>query len=112
MNTFSFFLVVLLVGCSSYGSNQDYYRLNSNKGWEPKIKPDKLKHFIAWREAIDRLIRNPSGVEAVGQSHSLQVNIVFKDQTYIQTIEPDIDTIFMVLEKCGQPCEHILQITQ
>ncbi|MCP4494746.1 MAG: hypothetical protein GY820_46700 [Gammaproteobacteria bacterium] len=25
--------------------------------------------------------------------------------------EPDIDTIFMVLNKCGKPCEHISQIT-
>lgn len=30
----------------------------------------------------------------------------------LQTIEPDIDIVFMVLNKCGQPCEHIGLITQ
>lgn len=86
--------------------------MSSNKGWEPKITSDKLQYFVAWNEAIDRLIKDPSKVEAIGQSHSLQVNIVFEGQTYIQTIEPDIDTIFMVLEKCGKSCEHIEQITE
>lgn len=81
-------------------------------GWEPKITPDKLQYYVKWNDAVDRLIDEPSNVEAVGQGHSLQVNIIFKDQTYIQTIEPDIDTIFMVINKCGKPCEHISQITE
>lgn len=112
MKLLSVFLVALLFGYSSYGSNQGYYSLNSEKGWEPKITPDKLKHFVTWNDAINKLITNSSKVEAVSQSHSLQVNIIFKDQTYIQTIEPDIDTIFMVLAKCGSPCKHIQKITE
>lgn len=112
MKVLYIFLAMFLFGCSSYGSNQEYYRLSSNKGWEPKITPDKLKHFVTWNEAIDILIENPSKVKAIGQSHSLQVNILFKDQAYIQTIEPDIDTIFMVIAKCGKPCEHIQKITE
>ena len=112
MKILSIFAITLLFGCSGYSSNQEYYKLNSHKGWEAKITPEKLEHYVAWQKAIDRLIENPSKVEAVGQGHSLQVNIVFNDQTYIQTIEPDIDTIFMVLEKCGKPCEHIQQVTE
>ena len=105
-------LAVLLVGCESSTSNYEYYRMSSGMGWEPRVTPEDLDNYVSWEKAIDMLIASPERVEAVGQGHSLQVNIVFKDKIYIQTIEPDIDTIFMVLDKCGAPCEHIEQITQ
>lgn len=105
-------LIVLVIGCAATEPNRKYYELNSGQGWKAGVLPDDLENYVSWKNAIDVLLLNPINVEAVGQGHSLQVNIVFKDDSYIQTIEPDIDTIFLVLDKCGKPCAHILQITE
>ncbi|WP_286716198.1 hypothetical protein [Thalassolituus sp. UBA2009] len=112
MKSLPILLMSFLLGCAGPGSNSDYYRLNSKAGWEPGVTPDQLPHYVTWNKAIDTLIDNPDSVDLVAQGHSLQVNIILKDKTLIQTIEPDIDTIFMVIRKCGLPCEHIGLLTE
>lgn len=113
MRTTIIILLVFIYGCNGkVKPGVEYYELSSGLGWEAKIKPEQLEKYVTWREAIDILLNNPGDVEAVGQGHSLQVNVVFKNNDYIQTIEPDIDTIFMVLKKCGKPCAHIQEITE
>jgi hypothetical protein len=81
-------------------------------GWEAKITADKVKNYVPWNQAIDILLASASEVENVSQGHNLQVNIFLNDGTVVGTIEPDIDTIVMVLRKCGLACDHIGVITQ
>ncbi len=81
-------------------------------GWTSDIKPEDVKDYISWDKAIDILLADAENIDAISQGHNLQVNIIYKNQEYFGTIEPDIDTIFMVLEKCGQKCKHIQWITE
>jgi hypothetical protein len=103
---------LLIVGCSTVPNNEAYYILNSGTGWEQDIEAADVKNYVPWEKAIDTLLENPAVIDAVGQGHSLEVHILFKNDNYMGTIEPDIDTIFMVINKCGKPCEHISQITE
>ena len=105
-------ICMLIIGCSTTSSNQEYYYLNSSTGWTTDLTPKDVKNYVPWEQAIDRLLRDAKDIEAIAQSHNLQVNIFYKSQEYFGTIEPDIDTIFMVLKKCGAKCEHIQWITE
>lgn len=106
------FLCVLIIGCNITKPNQEYYSLSSNKGWTTDLKPKDVEDYIPWNQTIDILLKDAKDIKAISQSHNLQVNIIYKNQEYFGTIEPDIDTIFMVLNKCGAKCKHILKITE
>ena len=103
---------MLVFGCSSNQSNQAYYELNSGTGWASDIKPEAVKNYVPWEQAIDTLLANAEDIEAVAQGHNLLVNFIYNNEEYFGTIEPGIDTIFMVLKKCGLKCEHIQWITE
>ncbi len=100
------------MGCSTTPNNATYQVLNSAAGWEQGVEAADVKNYLPWKKAIDTLLEDPAAIDAIGQGHSLEVHLVFKNGNHIGTIEPDIDTIFMVLNQCGKPCEHISQITE
>ncbi len=105
-------LCLLIIGCAASQSNHEYYSLNSGTGWTTDLKPEDVKNYVPWEKAIDILLHDAKDIEAIAQGHNLQVNIIYKNQEYFGTIEPNIDTIFMVLKKCGLKCEHIHWITE
>ena len=51
-------------------------------------------------------------VEMAAQSHNLDVILTMKDGSYIQTVEPNLDAIFQVIQECGQPCADIMLATE
>ena len=65
---------------------------------------------IAWEMAAD-LIRNGL-VEAVFQTHALEVTLVLKDGRTLTTIEPQIDDVFQVIDECGEPCSAMTMATE
>ncbi len=103
----SFFI---LLGCVGKQNLDGLYKINSGKGWETDVKPSQLQNYIEWKDAINLLASNK--VESVMQGHNLVVRIFLKNGEMFSTIEPDIDTIFLVIEQCGAPCENIMLITE
>lgn len=65
---------------------------------------------IAWEMAAD-LIRNGL-VTAVSQTHALDVTLELKDGRYLNTVEPQIDDVFKVIEECGDTCRDIIMATE
>lgn len=65
---------------------------------------------IPWEQAAD-LIRNGL-VEAVFQTHALDVTLELKDGRSLTTIEPQIDDVFQVIDECGEPCSDMVLATE
>ena len=65
---------------------------------------------VDWETAVE--ILNTGEVEVVAQLHSLDVILTLKDGSEIHTVEPIIDAIFDEVERCGQPCSHVLLATE
>lgn len=112
---------------------QIYIRLNKNKPMSKKLlitgmiilvfigaistyfitsynKDPGPERTVSWDEAIE--ILNSGDVKEVFQSHSLNVTLILKDDTRINTIEPSIDDIFEEVERCGKPCDRITLSTE
>ncbi|MEJ2749725.1 MAG: DUF333 domain-containing protein [Anaerolineae bacterium] len=65
---------------------------------------------ISWERAAD-LIRNGL-VDAVSQTHALEVTLNLKDGRSLTTIEPQIDDVFQVINECGEPCSNMIIATE
>jgi hypothetical protein len=78
--------------------------------WPATVKPKNLKNYISWNHAIDLILDNQ--VNTIFQAHSLEVKLELKSGEWVSTIEPSIDNIFIVIKKCGSPCENIDEITE
>lgn len=75
-----------------------------------QVDPTPYPGEVAWETAIE--ILNSGDVEMVAQLHSLEVILSLQDGTEVRTIEPTIDSIFLEVEKCGQPCRNIILATE
>ncbi len=94
--------MLLLSGCSGISNG-------------PTVTPDpstptSYPSEVDWETAVE--ILNTGMVESVLQLHNLDVTLMMKDGTEINTVEPRIDAIFQELEKCGEPCGHIILVTE
>ena len=82
---------------------------------EPVIYPapgegDFTPSVIPWEKAESMLL---DGVVAeVFQAHSLDVTLILKDGTHLKTVEPEIDEIFRVAERCGSLCSDLIIATE
>lgn len=65
---------------------------------------------VLWETAVE--ILNSGEVETVVQLHNLEVTLVLKDGTSINTVEPIVDAIFEEVDKYGQPCENLILATE
>jgi hypothetical protein len=66
--------------------------------------------IVSWEEA-QNLIQEGQ-VAQVTQLHNLTVFLTLDDGSMVQTIEPDIDDVFDVIEQCGDACADILMATE
>ena len=89
------FFLVIIAGVSTF------FIFNNNSNSE---------RTVLWNEAI--IILNNGEVKEVFQAHNLNVTLILKDGTQINTIEPSIDNIFDEVEKCGKPCSKIILATE
>jgi hypothetical protein len=95
---------------SNKGKNIEYYKLSTKMDWPVRVKSKDLKNYVSWNHAIDLILDNQ--VETTFQAHSLRVSLKLKSGEWVSTLEPSIDTISIVLRKCGLPCENIGEITE
>lgn len=66
--------------------------------------------MISWEEAQTLILEGH--VTQVTQLHNLSVYLTLEDGTTVQTIEPNIDDVFDVIEQCGDPCANIAIATE
>lgn len=90
-SAFVYVLFIMLTGCS------------------PQISATE-NVSVSWQKAIE--ILNSGDVQAVHQTHGLQIMLVMKDGRQIKAIEPSIDAIFHEVKKCGLSCSDIRLATE
>lgn len=95
---------------SNGGNNIDYYSITTNMDWPIRVTPDELKNYVTWKHAIDLVLDGQ--VKNIFQAHSLEVGLELESGRWVSTIEPSIDTIMVILQKCGDPCEDIGQMIE
>ena len=90
--------------------NVQYYNLSTNNDSPARVSPSDLENYISWTHAIDLILDGQ--VKMVAQAHSLAVSLELDNGSRVSTIEPSIDTVFIIIDKCGQECAHIVQVTE
>jgi len=65
---------------------------------------------IAWPAAEARILAGDAA--AVMQAHSLEVIITLKTGRRIHTVEPEIDEVLRVIDRCGEACRDIVVATE
>ncbi|HEX9616859.1 MAG TPA: hypothetical protein VGA03_05545 [Anaerolineales bacterium] len=65
---------------------------------------------IPWVQA--RTLILDGQVTQVTQLHSLKVILVLEDGRTVETFEPAIDTVFDVIDECGEKCSDIIIATE
>jgi len=71
---------------------------------------DGATNYLDWSE-VEKAILNGDISEAY-QSHTLHVTLVKKNGDIILTIEPSIDEVFRVLDRCGDSCKDVIRATE
>lgn len=66
--------------------------------------------IVSWEEA--QTLIQEGQVAQVTQLHNLTVFLTLEDGSMVQTIEPNIDDVFDVIEQCGDACADISIATE
>ncbi len=66
--------------------------------------------LVNWEEAQNLILKGE--VAQVTQLHNLTVFLTLKDGNMVQTVEPNIDDVFDVVDQCGDPCSDIIIATE
>ena len=69
-----------------------------------------VSNYINWSEAEALVLRGE--VSEAYQTHSLHVTLVLIDGNVALTIQPELDEIFNVVERCGDLCKEIILATE
>lgn len=72
--------------------------------------PYPTPFYVPWAEA-EAIILSGEVVYAI-QSHSLEVVLTLRDGRIIVSVEPTIDEVFRVVDRCGDPCAGISLATE
>ena len=75
----------------------------------PTVPPD-VPIMLPWTE-VEELILN-GDAQRVVQTHARVVTLYLVDGRVVQTVEPEIDDVFKVIERCGGPCSEVERITE
>lgn len=67
-------------------------------------------NYVDWTEAEALVLRGE--VSEAYQAHTLHVTLVLIDGNVVLTIEPEIDELFNVVERCGDLCSEIILATE
>lgn len=66
--------------------------------------------IVSWERAQNLL--SEGKVVQVTQLHNLTVFLTLEDGSMVQTMEPNIDDVFDVIEQCGEACADIAVATE
>jgi len=77
---------------------------------ENRSSPSSVDNQIPWPEA-KKLILNGE-VKMVSQYHSKKVSLLLKDDHVLKTVEPNLDDIYLIVERCGAKCQEIVVKTE
>lgn len=69
-----------------------------------------VNNYLDWA-AVEGLILGGK-VSKVYHAQSMHITLVLKDGNVAVTIEPTLDEVFKVIERCGQACSDIEQIKE
>jgi inhibitor of cysteine peptidase len=65
---------------------------------------------IPWPDAESLILSG--AVRQIFQAHSLEVRMTLQDGREVVTVEPSIDEVFRVVDRCGAPCAGIALATE
>jgi hypothetical protein len=65
---------------------------------------------VYWEQAIGMILNDE--VSQVMQTHDLKVYLTLKDGRTLVTLQPGIDEVIKVIEKCGEKCKNIRIATE
>jgi hypothetical protein len=65
---------------------------------------------IRWDQAVSVILNDE--VSEVTQTHDLKVYLTLKDGRTLVTVEPVIDEVIKVIQKCGENCKSIRIATE
>ncbi len=71
---------------------------------------EDLPSSITWEGARELILSGQ--VTQVSQLHDLTVTLTLADGRLFETIEPDIDDVFDVIDECGDPCSDVIVATE
>lgn len=77
---------------------------------DPYAAPGEERASITWEEAKTLIVDGK--VAGVAQSHSLDVTLSLKDGRIVNTVEPEIDAVFVLLDECGEICSDVVRATE
>jgi len=60
---------------------------------------------VLWDQAVSMIMNDE--VSQVTQTHDLKVFLTLKDGRTLVTLQPSIDEVIKVIEKCGEKCKNI-----
>jgi hypothetical protein len=66
--------------------------------------------MLPWTEAEEMILKGD--VRQVVQTHAREVTLYLIDGRVAKTVEPEIDDVFRVIERCGGPCSQVERITE
>lgn len=95
---------------SNSGKNTEYYPITTNMDWPIRVSPDELENYVTWNHAIDLILDGQ--VKNIFQAHTLSVGLELESGIWVSTIEPSIDTVLVIIRKCGVPCKNIGQMIE
>ncbi len=71
---------------------------------------DGVVEYLDW-DQVEALILKGE-VSEVYQAHSLHVTLVLPDKRVVNAFEPQIDEVFRLLDRCGDPCKDVIRATE
>lgn len=67
-------------------------------------------NYLDWSKAEELIMGGK--VAKVYHAQTMRITLVLKDGSVAETIEPALDEVFKVIERCGQVCSDIEQIKE
>ena len=69
-----------------------------------------VSNYVDWSQAEALILKGE--VTEVYQTHTLHVTLVLIDGKIILVVEPELDEIFNVVERCGDLCKDVIRATE
>lgn len=65
---------------------------------------------LHWDQAVNLIMAGK--VKQVVQFHDLTVILVLDDDTIVESVQPEIDDVFSVIDLCGERCAEVMIVTE